>query len=525
MNGFSPQPYPAMLLLSPRHHSTRTFLRFLLVCAFVFSTGIVRLQSAETLARNSTEVSAAIAAARPGDQIVLADGTWTDQRIVFNAQGTAAQPITLRAQTPGKVIFNGSSGLQIGGRHLVIDGFYFKGDQNAPAKAVVDFRAESGEVAAHCRLTRCAIVDYSAADKNISTNYVRLYGEHNRVDHCYFRGKTNASATLVVNFQAGAAPNYHRIDHSYFAHRPFLGFNGGESIQVGWSGAQNVNSRTTVEFNYFEECNGEGEIITSKSCENVYRYNTFVRSEGVLCLRVGHRCVVEGNYFLGENTPGTGGIHIFGEDHKIINNYLAGLEGSGPRAALSFMNGTHLVSVGSEILPADPRGVPLHSQVRRVLVAFNTFVDCASLVETGLFYERFRKESVLFPADCVIANNLFQARGALAIVKTISAPRNFTWQGNLAAGEDVGPVRNQGITAAGFKLSRDSAGFWRPDRKGVAAGGATGSFPSVTDDIDGQPRPEAGKDVGCDQISDAAITRRPLRPRDVGPSWMNAGDS
>jgi hypothetical protein len=37
--------------------------------------------------------------------------------------------------------------------------------------------------------------------------------------------------------------------------------------------------------------------------------------------------------------------------------------------------------------------------------------------------------------------------------------------------------------------------------------------------IDGQPR--AGKlDVGCDQAGDAPILRRPLEPKDVGPSWM-----
>lgn len=512
---------PAMLPLSPKRRR-RLRLRFLLGCGLLISTGAIPLLSAEKLARNPSEVSAAIAAAKPGDEIVLADGIWTDQLIVFNVQGTAAQPITLRAQTPGKVIFNGGSRLQLAGRHLVVDGLYFKGDRNVPARTVVEFRTGPAEMAVHCRLTRCAIVDYSPADKNVSTNYVTLYGEHNRVDHCYFRGKTNASATLVVNFQAGAPSNYHQIDHNYFAHRPPLGFNGGESIQVGWSGAQNVNSRTTVEFNYFEECNGEAEIITSKSCENIYRYNTFVRSEGILCLRVGHRCVVEGNYFLGENARGTGGVHIFGEDHKVINNYFAGLEGSGSRAALSFMNGTHLVTVGSEILAADPRGVPLHSPVRRVLVAFNTFIDCASLVEIGLFYERFRKESVLFPSDCVIANNLFQARRAQPVVKTISAPANFTWQGNLAAGEDPSPARDPGITTADPKLARDSAGVWRPARNGAAAGAAIGSFPSVTDDIDGQPRPETGRDVGCDQISDKAIKRQPLRPQDVGPSWMTA---
>jgi len=34
-------------------------------------------------------------------------------------------------------------------------------------------------------------------------------------------------------------------------------------------------------------------------------------------------------------------------------------------------------------------------------------------------------------------------------------------------------------------------------------------------------QPRQGKlDVGCDQASDAPILRRPLEPKDVGPSWM-----
>jgi poly(beta-D-mannuronate) lyase len=42
---------------------------------------------------NMAGLQAAIAAARPGDQIVMADGTWTDAVIDFNAQATAAAPL------------------------------------------------------------------------------------------------------------------------------------------------------------------------------------------------------------------------------------------------------------------------------------------------------------------------------------------------------------------------------------------------------------------------------------------------
>jgi len=45
------------------------------------------------------------------------------------------------------------------------------------------------------------------------------------------------------------------------------------------------DSRALVEENRFEGCRGEIEIISNKSCENVYRRNTFVDCEGTLTLR------------------------------------------------------------------------------------------------------------------------------------------------------------------------------------------------------------------------------------------------
>ena len=55
----------------------------------------------------------------------MADGTWTNQSITFNDTGTAAKPITLRAQTPGRVILNGTSKISIGGDYTVVDGLDF----------------------------------------------------------------------------------------------------------------------------------------------------------------------------------------------------------------------------------------------------------------------------------------------------------------------------------------------------------------------------------------------------------------
>src|SRR5688572_22214841 len=68
------------------------------------------------------ELDNAINDAQPGDTITLRNGAWGDFDILFDAEGTAESPITLRAQTPGKVVISGPTALRIGGRHLAVSG-------------------------------------------------------------------------------------------------------------------------------------------------------------------------------------------------------------------------------------------------------------------------------------------------------------------------------------------------------------------------------------------------------------------
>jgi poly(beta-D-mannuronate) lyase len=513
--------YPSQLMFL----ANSALIRLAFLCGmFTWSDPI---HAAQFFAKNPAQLSAALQEARAGDRITMADRVWTDQKIVFESHGTAKQPITLSAQTPGKVVLNGASSLQIGGRFLVVEGLCFKGNPNGPATSAVAFRSSPAEVASDCRLTQCVITDYSPADKTVGTNYVTLFGQRNRVDHCYFSDKTNRSAMLVVTFNPGDPPNYHRIDHNYFAHRPPLGFNGGEIIQIGWSQAQQVNSRTTVEFNYFEECDGEVEIITNKSCENIYRANTFVRCRGALSLRVGNRCTVEGNVFLGQRAPQTGGVHVFGEDHIIINNYFAGLTGTkeklavpyGEGAAIVLMNGSMLVASGEPHILQFPTGSMLHPQVKRALVAFNTFVDCTAMVDIGLAFAPFDAVSKLRPADCVLADNLVVGTAPDRLVLRSSVPENLRCEGNLVSGAATKAAPPDGFRMIRPKLIGAPDGLLRPAADSPVIGAAVGDYPSVASDIDGQPRPKTRKDVGCDQFSATPITRPPLAASDVGPAW------
>lgn len=471
-----------------------------MACVMAVLAGAVGAVAAEVTVTTPEELSAALKAARPGDTVVMADGVWADTTIVFDAEGTAQQPITLRAQTPGQAKLTGKSRLRIGGAFLVVDGLLFA-EGAAPGDEVIAFRRDSQRLAHDCRLTNCAIIDYNPPEKKPGCKWLSLYGINNRVDHCYLKGKTDEGTTLVV--WVGATPNHHRIDHNLFGPREPLGVNGGETIRVGTSEVSMNVSATVVEDNVFDGCQGEAEIISSKSCENIYRYNTFLDSGGALTLRHGNRCVVEGNWFFGHGKSSTGGIRIIGEDHQVLNNYMCGLGGRGARAALSIVNG---------IPDSELSG---YWQVKRALIAFNTIVDCKTPLVIGL---SAGETNSLPPLDCTIANNVIVGNTA-PIITQAAEPVNMTWQGNVVFGADLGIAQPAGITVADPKLTLGEDGLWRPGPDSPLTGAAQGSFPAVTQDIDGHER--AGRlDVGCDQRSDAPVQHRPLKPSEVGPDWL-----
>lgn len=465
----------------------------------------ISASAAETLCANLADLNAAIAAARPGDAILMRDGTWQDTEIRFVGEGTAAQPIILRAATPGKVVLTGLSRLRVAGRHMVVDGLRFERCSGPAQFDAMEFRTSSSKTngyARDCRLTNCTFIDCSPPDKQTNTRFVSLYGTNNRVDHCYLAGKTNLGPSLVVWLTG--VPVEHRIDHNHFGPRPVLGFNGGETIRIGDSTTSQTNARCVVESNLFTGCDGEVEIISNKSCENIYRHNTFRDCAGTLTLRHGHRNLVEGNFFFGNRKPMTGGVRVINEDQRVINNYLVDLAGEGPYAALCLMNG----------IPNSPAFG--YDQVKRALVAFNTVVNCRESLVIGYISPK-RTEPILAPQNCTFANNLIVSTAG-PLVRTMTAPLGTTWEGNIIFGAAAGLPASAGLAARDPKLQQAADGMWRPAMGSSAIGAAGGKFAAVTSDIDGQPR-AAPSDVGCDQQSSAPILHHPLTAADVGPIW------
>jgi poly(beta-D-mannuronate) lyase len=457
------------------------------------------IPAAEFLVGTPDELATTQKHIQPGDILVLKNGLWPDADLLFEARGTSQAPIILKAQTPGQVVISGKSRLRIAGEHLIVDGLYFF--EAWHDDDLVSFRKDSKSLARNCRLTECAILNCNRPTEHRETRWISLYGTKNRVDHCRIEGKTTPGPTLVV--WLNNQPNEHQIDHNDFGPRPFLGKNGGETIRIGDSQTSLQNSRTTVEANCFTQCDGEAEIISNKSCENLYRGNVFRRCSGALTLRHGNRCRVERNFFLGEKARGTGGVRLTGEDHQIINNYFGDLVGDDMRAPLSIMNGQPHAPLNG------------YAPVKNALIAFNTFVNCKLPLVVGLKFSSSNKE--IPPQDCTIANNLFIGQGDLIFLQLAQQlqAKNFTWIGNLADQRANMPPLRDGFNAVIPHFQENRDGIWRPQGSSPVLHAAVGKFPEITEDLFGNSRP-ARPNVGCDEGGESVA---PLQRRDVGPQW------
>ena len=208
----------------------------------------------------------------PGDTVVWADGTFKDAEVnIFGIDGTEAAPITLKAATPGGVILKGESQFKVGANWWVVEGFHFAGGEgDINSYNTFQFRGNNSKPAMHCRLTDCAFTNLKTEDE--SSKWILIYGQDNTIDHCHFSGKNSKGALITVElgYLADDAKANHRISENYFADVAPQEGTDNETIRIGASQDQNKPASCIVSSNYFVRCNGEVEIISSKSSYNVF---------------------------------------------------------------------------------------------------------------------------------------------------------------------------------------------------------------------------------------------------------------
>ncbi|MEM9314671.1 MAG: polysaccharide lyase 6 family protein [Pseudomonadota bacterium] len=438
----------------------------------------------EMQVRSQQEYQELAADLQPGDVVVLADGVWRDFEIVFSGSGEPDRPITLRAETPGGVVLSGQSNLRLSGRHLFVTGLVFR-DGFSPSGSVIAFRTGKQELANHSRVSEVVIDRFSKPDRQDPDYWVTLYGRHNRFDHNHLEGKSNKGVTMAVRLDSPESlQNQHRIDHNYFGPRSVFGSNGGETLRIGTSRFSRELSQTVVEDNFFERCDGEVEIVSSKSGGNVFRRNVFYESRGTLTLRHGNDNLVERNVFMGNGVDHTGGIRVINRRQTVRNNYMEGLKGYRFGGALVVMNG----------VPDGP--INRYDPVEDSTIERNTLVDSDHIqLAAGSDAERSAT-----PQRTSFSNNLIFHRDQRDTFTVYDDVGGMTFQGNVINGV-AEPTLSDGFANASFDLSRGTNGLYYPTDPDLAEKGVSRDLKPLSREETGvawyaKPGPSQRFDVG-----------------------------
>ena len=440
-----------------------------------------------------------------GDEIIWANGVYKDQEIELNGfDGSEANPITLRAQKPGGVVLVGESQIRTSAKWWIIEGFHFDNRDNAPtAYNPVQFRGSGNVGAEHVRLTNCAFT--SLDNKEKTSKWILIYGRFNQIDHCHFSGKPNKGALITVELGGLAAGQSaeHLIQWNYFADVAKNEGSDNETIRVGFSGDQNRAARCVVEHNLFLRCNGENEIISNKSSHNRYSANTFRQCNGALVLRHGHHATVNGNFFLGDGAQDAGGIRINDSHHRIFNNYMQDLTGTTWNAALS-------IEGGKKTSGGDSNG---YQAVDDVKIVHNSIINCAKSIFLN------NKHGKQKPTG-VFANNLvFVDDAKKKLLDASLSTEGLNWSQNLFFGAELDPKlpgiqENPQLEAANGRFSLPQTS--------PAVDAAQGDFDFVETDVEHQPRPKQGRDIGADEFVADKVTKPAVLSREhVGTTFLD----
>jgi poly(beta-D-mannuronate) lyase len=437
---------------------------------------------------DSDELESAFGAAQAGDRIVLADGEYAIGSL-SGRNGTAEEPITVVAAHRGEAVINDGQLEVEDSSYVTFEGLTWT---NSDTLKITGSH--------HVRLTR----NHFRLTEEESLKWVLIGGansHHNRIDHNLFEEKHQLGNFITIDGSETEQSQYDRIDHNHFRNIGPRAENEMEAIRVGWSEISESSGFTVVEYNLFENCDGDPEIVSVKSNDNTVRYNTFRASQGSLTYRHGNRGQIYGNFFLGEGKPGTGGIRIYGQDHTIYNNYFEGLTGTGYDAALQ-LDGGDVDTSGA---------LSSHWRVYRATVVNNTFVNNVSNIEIGANYD-------LAPVDSVIADNVVVGSEG-KLFNELMEPESMTYSRNIAWPIESAAIGvdqpDSAILEADPLLSFDGS-LYRLGADSPAIDAGTGGHDVVTDDMDGQARAGAA-DVGADELYSAEATRGLLSPDEVGP--------
>lgn len=466
------------------------------------------------LVTTNTALNTAITNAVPGSIIILGNGTWTNVQVAIQKTGTKALPIILKAETPGLVFFEGNSFIKMGGSYINFEGVIFRNPSTSLSisTSIVTFKASSE--CQYCKMSNVKIDAFNGTEAQASSTFkwVLLYGAYNEISYCSFIGK-NGVGSIINDNRDSSTPDYTKIHHNYFASRTPVGevnaLNDQDAIRIGNSATSLYPSYTEVYDNYFYDFSGEIEVISNKSCNNKYYSNTFRDYQGCLTLRHGNDCEVYNNFFIANNKLFSGGIRVIGENHKVYNNYIEGVNSKKPDGSTS--NGTGGINVSNGRVDSALNG---YMQTKNTAIINNTFVNCDYGLRIGT---NIGGDLTLAPDTLIVANNLIANASTKAIQQSTAPTGTLSkYEANIKQNGswDITTGTNGNISVGSGLLASTKTDFYRIITGSAAIDAGSGNYTFLNQDITGGTRP-TNFDVGAEEFNSAG-TIVPYTSEDVG---------
>jgi len=457
-------------------------IKLLFQFSFLFHSILLGAQTRYDVS-SGAEFSSAHNQATAGDTIAWLPGAYSNTRMDIDKDG-----LIVTAKPYGTVLFTGVSRAVINADEVTFSGFQYVGGLIGNLDVIRIFGSD-------VLITHVNIQNYT------SHKYLVVDEESRRtiISYCNFENRLNSDDKNILSILVDNEPGYHKIQHCSFKNFDGIGKDQGiEPIRIGVSTQSHLDSRTLVEYCYFTECSGDGEIISHKARQNVYRYNTFENNPvGELVLRHGDQGIIYGNFFINNK----GGIRIReGSGHFIYNNYFDGINDR----AIWLMND-----------PADP--------VSDVHIYHNTIINSENL--------RLGGDGRNPPSNVTIANNVF----ANPIDQLFNQETgNEIWINNIAFGNlgiDSSPT---GLLDTDPMLYENAAGFFQPESDSPVITSAMDGYPAVplfegmeydneiSLDLMKESRPVSITDraIGASEFLSTSIVQPHATELNTGPSYL-----
>ena len=453
-----------------------------LLFLFLFLSVLVSAQTRFDVS-SASEFNAAHVQASAGDTIVWEPGTYTDVRMDIDKDG-----LIVTAEPYGSALFTGVSRAVINASNITFSGFQYVGGTIGTLDVIKIYGSD-------ILFTQVNIQDYT------SYKYLRVYEESRRttISYCNFENRINMADQNILSILVDDEPGYHKIQYCSFKNFAGIGQDQGvEPIRIGVSSQGDLDSRTLVEYCYFTQCNGDGEIISHKSRQNVYRYNTFENNPvAELVLRHGDEGIIYGNFFLNN----MGGVRVReGSNHFIYNNYFQGLD----RRTIFLQNES-----------SDP--------LSDIHIYHNTIVDSEEVL--------LGSSGSNPPTNVTISNNIFTDPKDRIFTQDTEEE---TWIGNIFTGTLGIDAPASGLSNTAPELFENTEGFFQPASNSPVINAAGTGYPAVPLypgmdydheillDLMKESRPVsiADRAIGASEFSTSVNVQPHATEMNTGPSYL-----